>query len=75
MMNTLRLHDGFKNTLFTERTGLPLNIISRQLDEAEVRGLIERDHLSVKPTEKGRLFLNDLLAIFLSEKKQPPVKG
>ena len=71
MMNTLRLHDGFANSLFTERTGLPIHVISRQLDEAEAKGLIKRDHLSVKPTEKGRLFLNDLLELFLTTPKQP----
>lgn len=70
MLNTLRLHDGFANSLFTERTGLPIHIISRQLDEAESKGLIKRDHLSVKPTEKGRLFLNDLLELFLPAAKQ-----
>ncbi len=71
MLNSLRLHEGFAHSLFTERTGLPIHIISRQLDEAESKGLIERDHLCVKPTEKGRLFLNDLLELFLPPAKQP----
>ena len=52
-------------TLFTERTGLPMTAISRQLDEAEMLGLITRDIKHVRPTEKGQLFLNDLLEIFL----------
>ena len=65
MMNALRLTEGFAASLFSERTGLPLNVISRQLDEAEAKGLIARDHLHIRPTEKGRLFLNDLLQLFL----------
>jgi putative oxygen-independent coproporphyrinogen III oxidase len=67
MLNALRLTDGFANTLFVERTGLPISTISRELEKAASLGLIERDHLQVKPTAKGRLFLNDLLALFLTK--------
>ena len=67
MLNALRLTQGFVASLFTERTGLPITAISRQLDEAEKRGLIVRDIKQVKPTAKGQLFLNDLLEIFLPE--------
>lgn len=66
MMNALRLTDGFQIALFTERTGLPITIIKRELAIAESRGLLTRDHLKIKPTERGQLFLNDLLQIFLS---------
>ncbi len=66
MMNALRLADGFQMALFTERTGLPITIIKRELAIAESRGLLIRDHLKIQPTERGRLFLNDLLQIFLS---------
>ena len=65
MLNALRLTSGFAVSLFTERTGLPITAISRQLDEAEKRGLIVRDIKQVHPTEKGQLFLNDLLEMFL----------
>jgi putative oxygen-independent coproporphyrinogen III oxidase len=67
MLNALRLTDGFANTLFVERTGLPISTISRELEKAASLGLIERDHLQVKPTAKGRLFLNDLLELFLTK--------
>ncbi len=70
MMNALRLNSGFASAMFTERTGLPINVISRQLDAAEAKGLIERDHLHIQPTEKGRMFLNDLLQMFLFERSQ-----
>ncbi len=65
MLNALRINGGFANALFVERTGLPISAISRELEKATSLGLIERDHLHVKPTAKGRLFLNDLLELFL----------
>jgi oxygen-independent coproporphyrinogen-3 oxidase len=65
MLNALRLTMGFPVALFTERTGLPINKVSRELAAAEAKGLVTRDHLHIKPTPKGQLFLNDLLEIFL----------
>ncbi|MCR4303391.1 MAG: radical SAM family heme chaperone HemW, partial [Gallionella sp.] len=44
MMNALRLNEGFDSVLFRERTGLPLHGIRRELEEAERRGLLTRDH-------------------------------
>ena len=67
MLNAMRLANGFAISLFTERTGLPITAISRQLDLAEARGLIVRDFKQVQPTKKGQLFLNDLLEMFLPE--------
>ncbi|MFO0325773.1 MAG: radical SAM family heme chaperone HemW [Burkholderiales bacterium] len=66
MMNALRLNDGFPAALFTERTGLPINVIARELQQAEDMGLLLRDHQHIAPSEKGRLFLNELLQIFLA---------
>ena len=71
MLNALRLTNGFAVSLFTERTGLPITAINRQLDLAEERGLIKRDINHMQPTEKGQLFLNDLLEIFLPEGADP----
>jgi oxygen-independent coproporphyrinogen-3 oxidase len=68
MMNALRLTRGFTTEMFTERTGLPITSIRRQLDEAERRQLIVHDHRHIAPTLTGRRFLNDLLQIFLPEK-------
>ena len=65
MMNALRLTNGVELRMFEERTGLPLHAIARELKEAEKKGLIERDHLRLRPTLKGQRFLNDLLQIFL----------
>ena len=65
MLNALRLVDGFPLALFAERTGLPLATVQAQLAEAERKGLIQRDWQRLRPTERGRLFLNELLALFV----------
>lgn len=49
------------------RTGLPLTAIAKALDEAERKGLIERDMVRVRPTERGFDFLNDLQSLFLAD--------
>lgn len=72
MMNALRLNAGFPAALFEERTGLPVAGILRELEDAERRGLIERDHARIAPTPQGRRFLNDLLLLFLAPKQQIP---
>jgi oxygen-independent coproporphyrinogen-3 oxidase len=43
--------------------------VLKQLDQAEQKGLIVRDHGRIEPTALGRRFLNDLLQIFLLERK------
>ena len=65
MLNATRLKDGFKLQDFSERTGLPVTAIAKGLEEAERKGLIERDFVRVKPTERGFDFLNDLQSLFL----------
>jgi putative oxygen-independent coproporphyrinogen III oxidase len=67
MLNALRLVEGFPLALFRERTGLALQGIERKLAEAEEKGWIERDWQRLRPTARGRLFLNELLAHFLPE--------
>ncbi len=69
MMNALRLNNGFPLLLFEERAGVPLTSVLKELDLAESKGLITRDHQRVEPTALGRRFLNDLLQIFLREEK------
>ena len=65
MMNALRLCDGFDAGLFLQRTGRPLTTVETRLASAESKGLVERDHLRIRPTERGRRYLNELLQIFL----------
>ena len=69
MMNALRLNGGFPLVLFEERAGMPLTSVLAQLDSAEQRGFIVRDHERVTPTALGRRFLNDLLQIFLPQER------
>ena len=67
MLNALRLKDGFQLQDFAEKTGLPFTAIQKGLDEAERKGLIERDFVHVKPTTRGFDFLNDLQSLFLPD--------
>jgi oxygen-independent coproporphyrinogen-3 oxidase len=73
MMNALRLIDGVESTLFAERTGQPLSLIQARLQAAEARGLVAWDTQRIRPTELGRRFLNDLLALFLPADDAPAV--
>jgi oxygen-independent coproporphyrinogen-3 oxidase len=65
MLNALRLREGFATHLFIERTGLPLSSVEPALQQAERRGLIERDVSRVWPSERGFDFLSDLQQLFL----------
>ncbi|UAW98257.1 radical SAM family heme chaperone HemW [Halopseudomonas nanhaiensis] len=65
LMNALRLVDGVPSRLYGERTGQPLETVAAKLDLAVERGLLEPWQVQLRPTERGRLFLNDLLEMFL----------
>jgi putative oxygen-independent coproporphyrinogen III oxidase len=65
MLNALRLVDGFDTALFEERTGFPIALVDRSLNEAEAKGLITRTHARIAPTERGLNYLNDLQELFL----------
>ena len=67
MLNALRLREGFALQDFSDRTGLPLTSLAAALDRAEAQGLIERDLVRVRPTERGFDFLSDLQALFLPD--------
>jgi oxygen-independent coproporphyrinogen-3 oxidase len=76
MLNALRLVEGFDVTLFSQRTGLPLHLVESQLGAAEAKGLLSRDWKRIRPTERGRHFLNELLAGFLPDRRPPaPASG
>ena len=72
MLNALRLVEGFPATLFQERTGLPLTVIQNELNESEKKGLLERDWQRIRPSPRGRLFLNELLERFLPGERKDP---
>jgi putative oxygen-independent coproporphyrinogen III oxidase len=65
LMNALRLNDGVPASYYQARTGQSLHSIAPALDRAVERGLLEPWHDQLRPTERGRLFLNDLLEMFL----------
>jgi putative oxygen-independent coproporphyrinogen III oxidase len=67
MLNSLRLSDGFRTSLFTERTSLSLNNILEKIQQAEKRGLLKLERDKIIPTKKGFDFLNNLLINFLSD--------
>ena len=67
MMNALRLNEGFPASLFTERTGLPLAVIEKSALAARREGLLETVAGHIRPTPRGRRFLNRLLAGFLDD--------
>lgn len=67
MMNALRLTNGFPLRLFTERTGLPLTAIEKSALAARRDGLLETMENTLRPTQQGQRFLNQLLARFLAD--------
>jgi oxygen-independent coproporphyrinogen-3 oxidase len=67
MMNVLRLNAGVHPSLFQQRTGMPVSDIQSQLQSAEDQGLLQWNITTLKPTEKGQRYLNDLLQLFMSE--------
>jgi oxygen-independent coproporphyrinogen-3 oxidase len=62
MMNALRLTAGVPESAFQQRTGLPLSDLTATLVKLRKQGLLQEVRLAT--TEKGLLFLNDVLAAF-----------
>ena len=66
MLNALRLPDGFSEAVFSERTGLELDVIEAPLAKAKEDGLVQESADGVwQATPLGFRFLNDLQARFL----------
>ncbi|MBU3636108.1 radical SAM family heme chaperone HemW [Polynucleobacter sp. es-MAR-4] len=65
MLNALRLTDGVDTVTFGERTGLPLNVVAKGLDEASKKGLLDSNPNKLKATEQGLRYLNNLQEMFL----------
>ena len=67
MLNALRLVEGVDSTLFQARTGLSLETMDSTLKRARQMGLMVDNPARLAPTQQGRLFLNNLLELFLEE--------
>ncbi len=65
MLNALRLRRGFHPDLFQRRTGHSLHVIEAGLKRARDKGLLEVTDELIRPTTKGREFLNELVALFM----------
>ncbi len=69
MLNALRLVDGFSLNDFEYRTGLSRKTIATELHKAFAEQWLSQDGDWVKPTELGMRFANDVMGLFLSDKK------
>jgi oxygen-independent coproporphyrinogen-3 oxidase len=67
MLNALRLAAGVPASLFAGRTGYPLALVARPLEEAVRRGLLDADPQWLRPTPLGRRFLTDLQGLFVPQ--------
>ncbi|HEY2818023.1 MAG TPA: hypothetical protein VGK44_12930, partial [Casimicrobiaceae bacterium] len=47
-----------------------LSLVSREIEIATRKGLLEPEPAVIKPTEMGRRFLNDLQQIFLPDSRR-----
>jgi oxygen-independent coproporphyrinogen-3 oxidase len=68
MLNGLRLTGGIPLADFRATTGLNDEAIRPQLETALQRGWLIDDNGTLRPTESGQRFLNDLITLFLPEK-------
>lgn len=65
MLNALRLKQGFRRSLFSERTGVSADLIQSIIAQGEQQGLIQTTPDWIKPTELGWQFLNNTIELFL----------
>ncbi|HEX7130272.1 MAG TPA: radical SAM family heme chaperone HemW, partial [Rhodanobacteraceae bacterium] len=66
MLNALRLVDGVPAGDFAERTGLSPDTIRTPLRDAIARGWLHDNQSSLRTTELGQRFLNDVIELFMA---------
>ncbi|WMN56787.1 radical SAM family heme chaperone HemW [Vibrio fluvialis] len=66
-MNRFRLIEPCPKADFSATTGLSISVIQPTLDWAIEQGYLSENDTHWQITEKGKLFLNDLLAAFMAE--------
>ena len=64
MMNALRLNQGFTPQLFEQRTGLDFSKVESSIIQLQAQGLMGTSGEYYHTTQKGRLFLNNVIAKF-----------
>ncbi len=65
MLNIARLKQGFSRTLFEERTWMSFSEIESQIELLIGEGLLSKNEEHFQPTDKGYLFVNDIVNRFL----------
>jgi oxygen-independent coproporphyrinogen-3 oxidase len=68
-LNAFRLIEGFSVELFSQRTGLPWTALEAGIHSAQASGLVQTEGQWIRPTDHGRRFLDDLVALFLPAQK------
>ncbi len=71
MLNALRLPGGFPLDLFTQRTGLGIDMISPRVEDCVRRGWLALEGGRITPTAMGMQFLNDVLEYFMPTEVAP----
>lgn len=66
LMNALRLRQGIALQDFIDRTGLTLDDVQQPIERAQQQGLLQIDG-HIRATERGQQYLNELLALFLTD--------
>lgn len=65
MMDGLRLNDGIPTQMLESRTGQDVKTIENKLQILKQKGLLKDTESNIKPTEKGRQYLNQLVSQFI----------
>jgi len=65
LLNALRLKRGFTESLFEQRTGVPFSTIGKRVEYLVSQGLLAREELLIRPTDKGYALLNSVLEEFI----------
>jgi putative oxygen-independent coproporphyrinogen III oxidase len=65
LMNALRLIDGVPQHLFQSRTQLDISCLQESLTQLQQENLLIADNTQIQLTEKGQLFLDEVLARFV----------
>jgi oxygen-independent coproporphyrinogen-3 oxidase len=67
-LNALRLADGFPPALYAQQTGEPASAVRGLLKSLEDRGLLTANPCWIRPTPRGYVLLNEVIAHFLPER-------